>query len=390
MSLFRPMYVDKKTGERKESGTWWFEFVIGGRRIRESTKTCRKTIAADFEARRRREIEKRLAEGGDTPKKSTRMLQTVATILKEYRALYDGPHHSDRSIAWVGERSKPLLAHLGSSALMDLTEGKISSYMRTRSKAGNGPRTINMDLECLSRAIGRTWSELWPNVPRLKEPTDVGRALSSEEEGRILGAAAENKSPYILPFIRIALLTGMRAGEIRRMQVFQLDIEKRQIRVGKAKTEAGTGRPIPMNAAMWETVSGQLDWLREKFGKLQPNWYLFPFCDRVQPVDPSKPVTTVKSSWESVRLAAGVSCRFHDLRHTAATKMAENDVPEATMKALMGHLSRAMLERYSHIRDEAKRDAVEGLSLATPVITMKPKKDGVPKVSPKVSKKRAG
>ena len=145
-----------------------------------------------------------------------------------------------------------------------------------------------------------------------------------------------------------------------------------------------------MNTAMWETVSGQLNWLREKFGKLQPNWYLFPFCDRVQPIDPSRPVTTVKSSWESVRLAAGVSCRFHDLRHTAATKMAENDVPEATMKALMGHLSRAMLERYSHIRDEAKRDAVEGLSLANPVITMKPKKDGVPKVSPKVRKKRAG
>jgi hypothetical protein len=42
--------------------------------------------------------------------------------------------------------------------------------------------------------------------------------------------------------------------------------------------------------------------------------------------------------------------------------MAEAGVPESTMLALMGHMSRAMLERYSHIRMAAKRDAVEALS----------------------------
>ena len=54
--------------------------------------------------------------------------------------------------------------------------------------------------------------------------------------------------------------------------------------------------------------------------------------------------------------------RFHDLRHTAATKMAEAGIPESTMLSLMGHMSRAMLERYSHIRMAAKREAVESLS----------------------------
>ena len=59
----------------------------------------------------------------------------------------------------------------------------------------------------------------------------------------------------------------------------------------------------------------------------------------------------------------GVSCRLHDLRHTFATRLAENGVPESTMLALMGHMSRAMLERYSHIRMTAKRDAVAGVTL---------------------------
>ena len=42
--------------------------------------------------------------------------------------------------------------------------------------------------------------------------------------------------------------------------------------------------------------------------------------------------------------------------------MAEAGVPESTMLALMGHTSRAMLERYSHIRLAAKREAVEALT----------------------------
>jgi hypothetical protein len=46
--------------------------------------------------------------------------------------------------------------------------------------------------------------------------------------------------------------------------------------------------------------------------------------------------------------------------------MAEAGVPESTMLALMGHRSRAMLERYSHIRMAAKREAVEALSIASP------------------------
>ena len=48
--------------------------------------------------------------------------------------------------------------------------------------------------------------------------------------------------------------------------------------------------------------------------------------------------------------------------------MAENDVPEATMKALLGHMSQKMIERHSHIRQVAKRKAVDGLRLAKAII----------------------
>jgi integrase len=176
----------------------------------------------------------------------------------------------------------------------------------------------------------------------------------------------------------------MRSGEIRNLQVRDIDLANKEFRVGKSKTAAGQGRGIPMNPDLFETLSKQAHWLQETFGNPLPTWYLFPFCDRVRPIDPTRPVTGVKSAWQSVRKAADVDCRPHDLRHTAATKMAETAVPEATMKALLGHMSRAMLERYSHIRNDAKRTVVEGLALASPIFA-------VPKENPKVTrmKKRA-
>jgi integrase len=61
-------------------------------------------------------------------------------------------------------------------------------------------------------------------------------------------------------------------------------------------------------------------------------------------------------------IVAGLSgLRFHDLRHHCITKLAEAGVAEQTLMAIAGHVSREMLEHYSHIRMQAKREAVESL-----------------------------
>jgi integrase len=50
--------------------------------------------------------------------------------------------------------------------------------------------------------------------------------------------------------------------------------------------------------------------------------------------------------------------RFHDLRHQAITELAEGGASDATMMSIAGHMSRAMLEHYSHVRMAAKREAL--------------------------------
>jgi len=79
-------------------------------------------------------------------------------------------------------------------------------------------------------------------------------------------------------------------------------------------------------------------------------------------VDFSRPIGEWKSAWRRALKTAGVKVRWHDLRHTLVSRLAENPaVSEETIRALAGHVSHAMLARYSHIRSEAKRAAILAL-----------------------------
>jgi len=377
MAVYKPTYRDKKTGETRESGVWWFEFTYAGRRVRESAKTSRKTVALEAEKNRRRELERALAGMPVEPRENR--IKSVADVVKVYQEHY--PHnHRAKSVIFSKQRLAHVVRLLGSTLLPDLTEEAIHGYIKTRLKEKASGRTINMELGELSRAVGKTWRELWPRVRKLEERSDVGKALSPDQESRLLEAATGERRRMISLFVRIALSTGMRSGEITALTWGQVDFERRTITVGHAKTRAGTGREIPIGPDLCNLLQAHASWCAERFGVLQPGWYLFPF-GKPRPEDPTRPTTTMKNSWATLRKAAGVDCRLHDLRHTAATKMAEAGVPESTMLALMGHMSRAMLERYSHIRMKAKREAVESLELHE----KRPISNGVPKVSPKVA-----
>ena len=84
---------------------------------------------------------------------------------------------------------------------------------------------------------------------------DVGRALQREEEKILLAACGESRSRSLLPIVTIALITAMRASEIRLTQWSQIDYARKTITVGKSKTAAGTGRTIPLNDRAFKILS---------------------------------------------------------------------------------------------------------------------------------------
>jgi integrase len=112
---------------------------------------------------------------------------------------------------------------------------------------------------------------------------------------------------------------------------------------------------IPINADLVSLLTVHRAWFVHRFS--EPEHCVFPFGSP-QPTQPDKPVANISSGWGLVRKRAGVLCRMHDLRHMFCTRLAEAGVAESVMLALMGRMSRSMLERYSHIRMAAKREAV--------------------------------
>ena len=76
-----------------------------------------------------------------------------------------------------------------------------------------------------------------------------------------------------------------------------------------------------------------------------------------------------RTAWKSLRKAAGLEwLRFHDLRHTSITTLAESGLGDQVIMDIAGHVSPKMLKHYSHIHLKAKQSAVEALeSLGKPV-----------------------
>ncbi len=105
----------------------------------------------------------------------------------------------------------------------------------------------------------------------------------------------------------------------------------------------------------------------------EPEHYVFPWHGKQQKIDPTKPITSWRSAWRSIRhnvarndegevIYPGLQgVRFHDLRHTAVTTMAEKGLPEQTIMAQVGHVSPQMMKTYSHVRRQALNAAAAAL-----------------------------
>lgn len=353
MAVYRP----KRNGEA--SKFYVCEFVTHGKRIQESTGSTSKTVAKEYEKRRKVELE-RAAVGLPTEQKANR-IRTVSEVVKPYLAGY-ALNHRPKSILFANGRLAHVERLLGRVLLSDLTDERIKNYIRQRQSETVSGRTINMELGELSRAMGQPWNILWPKVRKLEERKDVGRALSVEEQDRLLDALKDCQAPHLPVIIPLLLLTGMRSSEALCLTWGQIDLMCKTITVGRAKSSSGTGRTIPVNDDLAVILVNQWDAHVKSFGRPKLDHHVFA-CGSPVPSDPERHVTDIKHGWETLRERARVFCRLHDLRHTFATRLAENGASESTMLALMGHMSRAMLERYSHIRMAAKRDAVAGVTL---------------------------
>jgi Phage integrase family len=160
----------------------------------------------------------------------------------------------------------------------------------------------------------------------------------------------------------MAANTSMRPVEVKHIRRCDVDLVKRLLHVRRSKNET-SHRVIPLNASAIDAVARMLE-RADLLGHTEPGHYLWPVCQWGR-YDPTKPMLQWDTAWRALRDGAGLhGLRFHDLRHTVITELAEMGVADHVLESISGHLSRRMLEHYSHIRIDAKRQALDALDAA--------------------------
>lgn len=243
-----------------------------------------------------------------------------------------------------------------------------------------GPATLNAELGILRRILkrARLWARVADDVRPLKEPSTIGRALTEEDKQRLLKTAVmrpEWETAYLAAIL--CLNTTARGCELKALQWSDVDLFARTLTIRTSKTAAGE-RVVPLTDVAASALA-RLRHRAESFGPVEPSHYIFAafvpkftFSGKkvigynVTAFDPTTHVKSWRSAWRTLTKKAGLpGFRFHDLRHCAITQLAEGGTSDSTIMAIAGHVSRRMLERYSHVRMEAKRNAMEALATST-------------------------
>ena len=346
--------------KRPLSPYWYFKLKLQGRWKEFSTKT-----GNYHEARRRRKKAHDELEAGrfiDREKVRWPFERAAEEFLEVRKRLVSpGTWAIDR------DRLKSLKRFFAGKRLGDITTQDISDYKDLRKREGMSNRTVNMERSVLRAVLmrARLWSRLSddPQVKALRiSKGGPGRVLSPEEKERLL-STAESRPSWLVAYCATlaAVHTTMRGGELKSLYWHDVDLFNRTVTVRRiaTKTDAGA-RIIPLNRdALSALVT--LRKRAEALGAVDPDHYVFPACENGH-IDPTRPQKTWRTAWRNLTKAAGLKgLRFHDMRHQAITELAERDASDQTIMALAGHVSRQMLEHYSHIRMEAKRRAVEAL-----------------------------
>jgi integrase len=268
------------------------------------------------------------------------------------------------------------------------------AYQTARLEAGISGRTVNMETGVLRRMLKRAkiWNAISEDVKALPErQSDVAKVLPADLK-RMLFETAASKPEWMVAHCAavLAVSTTCRGIEIRNLRWQDVDLFNRVAAIRRSKTAAGH-RTIPLNGDAMAALARLMDRARAH-GCSEPEHYVFPTCEHLT-FTPTRPQKSWRTAWrklvaatarragqEAARgaldsasgLRAGIvawkraaapirGLRFHDLRHQAITELSEGGASDATMMAVAGHMSKRMLEHYSHVRMAAKRTALDKL-----------------------------
>ena len=320
-------------------------FTYNGEQFRRSTETEDKKLAARIFDKLKGEI----AEGKGFERLPGEDF-TFEDLMKKYLEEFSAVNKAKLS----HKRDKSLAAHLIESFkdkyIPDITPAMVSDYKVQRRSEGASPRTINYELTLMSHAFNiaiREWEWLKDNpiknVKKERVNNTIERWLTREEEVRLLKASPK----WLQDIIIFAIHTGLRQSEILDLKWSQVDMERRTITIFEQKNKGID--TLPLN----ETAIRLL--------KENQNHNLS-HCDNVFPSNKGTRMSNrnlFRAFDIAVTRAKVNNFRFHDLRHTFATRLVQGGVGIYEVQRLGRWRNVSMVMRYAHHHSESLRSSIE-------------------------------
>ncbi|HAB39791.1 MAG TPA: hypothetical protein DCE52_17635 [Rhodobacteraceae bacterium] len=270
----------------------------------------------------------------------------------------------------------------------EITPWLLTSWRSARIKSGTKPATVNRDINALKAMLSKAveWGDLdvnpLANLKPLKvDKVGVVRYLSPVEEdslrkGLVVRQEVQRQArrqhnkwlvqrnvvprpeptgrftDYLMPMVLVALNTGLRRGELFNLRFEDINFQQAFLSVLGPTSKSGSTRHVPLNTEAKDVLQ---TWCDEQC--LDQKGLVF-----------RSPVTgvrldNIRKSWAALIELCGIKkFRFHDLRHSFASKLVMKGADIYVVKELLGHSSIETTQRYAHLAPEHKAKTVELLN----------------------------
>ena len=331
----------------KGSGKWWALVKRHGKQ--HWRRGANKSHARDLY----HEI-KTLIRKGEFPLKPKAKAAPFDTLLADYR---EAKRREGKAVMASNIGYTRLLVRFGGRRPEEITSEDVDRWRRDLAES-MAPATVNLHL-CLLRAIlrhgvrGRRLDmSAMPDIKALKTNNKLVRYLTDEEEARLLDALPERLSGLIV----VAIHTGARKSELLNLAWGEVDFVSNTVWVREAKS--GEGRRIPMSATARTALGALREQRRARMrervvNRSEASGHVFTAAH-------GGALMNLNRDWYAALERAGLEgLRFHDLRHTFASRLMMSGADLYTVQMLMGHKTQAMTLRYAHLSRKHLRAAVE-------------------------------
>lgn len=291
---------------------------------------------------------------------------TLREAVDAYLAGYTGRDGSivKRLAFWVEVMGEVKLRDLDSDAIADVLDHLAAENIRKyagrdennrpvfREHGRRSPATVNRYRQALASVV--TWAmhkrltpKGWQHPMRMirseREDNARVRFLSPDERTRLLAAAKISAWPKLYLLLLMAITTGARRGELLGLRYRDLELDAKTASV--ATTKNGEPRVLPLTDAVVAEI--------KRHGIPHADALLFPGRFRT-----SQPYA-IEEAWRRCLHNARIkNFRFHDLRHSCASYLAQNGAGLLEIADVLGHKSLRMTQRYSHLTVDHKAKLV--------------------------------